>query len=315
LYHLGDAAASRTHLEQGLALYDPQQHRHLAFLYGQDLGMSCLCYTALDLWHLGYPDQALRHSQEGLTRARELSHPFSLAWALSNIVFFHLLRRERRIAQELNKEAIALCTEQGFTLYVAAFTLFQGSLLAAQGQGEEGIAQIQQGLAAWRAAGAEAYVPCWLAFLAEAYGQMERVEEGLATLAEALTIVHKNRDEVWKAELYRLKGQLTLQQLSVASSQLSVTNPQSPIPNPQTEAEACFQQAIDIARQQGAKLWELRATTRLSRLWLQQGKPAAARQLLAEVYGWFTEGFETPDLQEARALLEELTNTMSSLQN
>jgi predicted ATPase len=164
---------------------------------------------------------------------------------------------------------------------------------------------MRQGLAAFRATGAEIDSPYYLALLAEAYGKAGQAEEGLSTLAEALEVVDKNGERFYEAELYRLKGELTLQS-SVQRLESSVTNPHPSIPNPQSEAEACFQKAIEIARQQSAKSLELRATASLSRLWQSQGKKAEARQLLAEIYGWFTEGFDTADLQDAQALLHTL---------
>ena len=148
--------------------------------------------------------------------------------------------------------------------------------------------------------------PCFLAWLAAGYGGAGQAEDGLTAVAEALRLVDKNDERFYEAELYRLKGELTLQKLSVASSQLSVTKPQAPPPTPQVEAEECFLKAIDIAREQQAKSLELRAATNLARLWQQQGKQAEARALLAPVYQWFTEGFDTADLQDAKALLEEL---------
>ena len=200
-----------------------------------------------------------------------------------------------------------LSREQGFAYYLMQGTLLRGRALAEQGHGEEGIAQMCQGLAAYRATGTETGQPPFLAWLAEAHKKVGQAEEGFTALAEALAIVNKTGERWYEAELYRLKGELTLQKLSVASSQLSVTNPQSPTPNPHAEAEACFQKAIEIARRQQAKSLELRASMSLSRLWQQQGKKEEARQMLAEIYNWFTEGFDTKDLQEAKALLAELT--------
>jgi predicted ATPase len=165
----------------------------------------------------------------------------------------------------------------------------RGWALALQGQGEEGIAQIQQGLAAFRAAGAELDRPRWLTLLVEAYRQVEQTEAGLTVLAEALATVHKTGERRWEAELHRLKGELLLRQAS-----------------PTEEVEACFRQALEIARRQQAKSLELRAAMSLARLWQQQGKRAEACELLAPIYGWFTEGFDTADLQEAKALLEAL---------
>jgi predicted ATPase len=166
-------------------------------------------------------------------------------------------------------------------------------------------------MAADRAAGTELFRPYHLALLAEAYGKAGQIEEGLAALAEALDLVDKTGERMHEAELYRLTGELTLQQLSVASSQLSVTNPQSPTPNPQTEAEACFLKAVDVAQKQQAKSLELRTVTSLARLWQQQSKKIEARQMLIDVYNWFTEGFDTQDLKDAKALLEELARPNS----
>ena len=185
---------------------------------------------------------------------------------------------------------MTLSTEQGFSHWLVVGTLMRGWALAAQGQEAEGIAQMHQALAARRAAGAELGRSCWLTLLAEAYGGMGQAEEGLALLAEALAVVNNSRECHWEAELYRLRGELLLKR---------------PVSDEQ-QAEACFSQALDIARHQQAKSWELRAAMSLSRLWQRQGRRAEARKLLAPVYGWFTEGFDTADLQEAKALLEEL---------
>jgi predicted ATPase len=184
---------------------------------------------------------------------------------------------------------MALASEKGFPQMVVVPMITCGWALVMQDQGEEGIAQLQQGMAAFRAAAGELDRPRFLAQLAEAYGQMGQTEAGLTTLAEALAIAHTIGDRYWEAELYRLKGELLLRQAS-----------------PTAEAEACFRQALDIARRQQAKALELRAATSLSRLWRQQGKRTAAHDLLAPIYGWFTEGFDTTDLQEAKALLDAL---------
>ena len=163
---------------------------------------------------------------------------------------------------------------------------------------------MRQGLTAYRATGGEAHVPKFLSLLAEAYGKVGQAEEGLTVLAEALAMVNKNGERVWKAELYRLKGELSLQLKQVETSQ----DKSEVKTNPEAEAEECFCKAIEIARRQSAKAWELRAVMSLSRLWQRQGKKAEARQLLMEIYNWFTEGFDTKDLQEAKALLEELSH-------
>jgi TOMM system kinase/cyclase fusion protein len=295
----GEFAPAQVHLAQGIALYDPQRHQAHAVRYGQDPGMFCRAYAALTLWYLGYPDQALQRSREALTLARELAHPFSLGLALCFAAILHQFRREGPLAQEQAEVGIALATEQGFAVLRANGTIFRGWALAQQsaepgiGQGlrEEGMAQIQQGLAAWRATGSETFRPYGLALLAEASAQAGQREAGLSLLAEALVVANDTGERRWDAELYRLKGELLL--AHTGESDL--------------EAESCFGQALDIARRQEAKSWELRAAMSLSRLWQRQGKRTEARELLAPIYGWFTEGFDTADLHEAKALLATLS--------
>jgi predicted ATPase len=310
-FNLGELATAREHLEQAIALYDPQQHRSHASLYGQDPGVICWSNGALVWWSLGYPDQALERSHEVLRLAQGLSHPLDLAYALHCAAGLHQCRREGQATQERAEELIALSREQGFPYWLAIGTIYRGWALAEQGQGEEGIAQVRQGLAAYRATGSELFRPYHLAQLAGAYGKVGQAEEGLSALAEALTLINKTGERWCEAELYRLKGELMLQKLSVASRQLSVSNPQSLTPNtqhptPSTQAEACFWKAVEIARKQQAKSLELRAVVSLSRLWQSQGKKKGAHEMLAEIYGWFTEGFDTKDLQEAKALLAQL---------
>jgi predicted ATPase/class 3 adenylate cyclase len=290
LFWRGQLVAARAHLEQGIALYDSQQHRAHALLYGQDPGIGCRVYAALVLWRLGYPAQALQRVHKALTLARELAHPFSLALALSYAAGVSRLRREWPASQAHTETLLALATEQGFAFWVASGTMLRGAALAAQGQGEAGIAEIRQGLAAWRATGAEVNVPGFLAMLATAYGDVGQPEAGLPLLDEALALGDKNDEHANEAEVYRVKGELLLM--------LSAEH--------QAEAAACYHQAIALARRQQAKSWELRAAMSLARLWQQQGKRTEARELLAPIYGWFTEGFDTADLQEAKALLEAL---------
>jgi predicted ATPase len=254
------------------------------------------------LWWLGYPDQALQMSHEALTLAQELAHPLSLASALVFAAWLHHLRREWPLTHERAEAARALGVEQGLAVIPIMGTIFRGWAQAQRsaepatrhGHREEGIAQMQQGLAAWRATGAAVFQPYGLALLAEASAQVGQIEAGLTLLAEALAMTNDKGERRWEAELYRLKGELLL-------------HAECGVQNAALTAEACFQQALDVARQQQAKSWELRAAMSLSRLWQRQGKSDAARQLLAPIYGWFTEGFDTADLQEARALLEELS--------
>jgi predicted ATPase len=290
VYFLGDVTLARVHLEQGMALYDPQQHHHLAFRYGLDIGVWCLSYGAWPLWLLGYPEQALQRNQEALTLARQLAHPLSLAAALGYGAILHYFCRDGQAAQELAESGMGLSSEEGFPQFLALGRITRGWALAMQGQGEEGIAQLHQGMAAIRAAGVELGRPHFLALFAEAYGQVGQTEAGLTALAEALAAVHNTGERWWEAELYRLQGELLLRRASLTE-----------------EGEACFRQALEMARQQQEKSLELRAATSLSCLWRQQGKRAEAYALLAPIYSWFTEGFDTADLQEAQALLEELS--------
>ncbi len=236
------------------------------------------------------PAQAVRRSQEALALAQALAHPYSLAVAQHFAACLHYRRREVPAVQAQADALLTLATAQGFPLCVGYGTCWRGWALAMQGQGEAGLAQLRQGLAAVLATGQELSRPLCLVLLAEAAGHAGQVEEGLRLLAEALTAFEASGRGDLLAEAYRLQGDLLLRQAVPDAAQ----------------AEACFQQALAIARRQQAKSWELRAAMSLSRLWQQQGKRAEARELLAPIYGWFTEGFDTADLQEAKALLEEL---------
>jgi len=308
LIYLGECAMARRYLEQSLALYNLAQHRSLAFLYGQDHGVACLSYAAWVLWFLGYPDQALQRSQEALSLAQELSHPFSRAFALNFAALLRLYRREGQAAQVQAETLIALSVEQGFALYGAHGTILRGGALAVQGQREAGMAQMLQGLEAQQATGAVVRRPYYLAVLAEVYGRQQQAREGLTLLTAALEVVHKTAERVYEAELYRLEGELLLQQCQDSGCAVPVASPQPLTLSPQVEveAEACFLKALEVARRQQAKAWELRAAISLGRLWRQQGKRQEACELLASIYDCFTEGFDTADLQEAKALLAAL---------
>jgi predicted ATPase/class 3 adenylate cyclase len=288
LFNGGELAAARMHQEQGLRLYDPLRHRTHAALYsGHDPGVCCRYRAAPALWLLGYPDQAVASSQAALALAQQLAHPYSLTQALYWAAVLHHLRREVPLTQAHAEAAMTIATDQGFQQLAGAMPL-RGWALTVSGHGEEGITRIR--LAVHRATRATRDRTYHLALLAEASAQVGQTAEGLEAVTEALTTLGKTGVRWWEAELYRLRGELLLQH--------AVAQPE--------EAEACFQQALDIARRQQAKSLELRAAMSLSRLWQRQGKRDAARELLAPIYGWFTEGFDTADLQEARGLLDEL---------
>lgn len=290
LLYLGELVSAVQHLEQGIALYNPRERRSLTFNAGTDPGVMCISRAGWTLWMLGYPEQALKRVHEALTLAQELSHPYSLAFALHYVAVLHQSRREVQLTQKWAEATIKLSSEQGFAYYLGAGMCMRGWALAEQGTAEEGIAQLHQGLTIWQGMGIGLAQTHMLFRLAEAYRKGGQVQEGLRVLAEALAAVHKNAERHCQAELYRLRGELILLQA---------------IPDEQ-QAETSFHQALDFARYQYAKSLELRAVIGLTRQWQKQGKRAEASQMLAAVYAWFTEGFETPDLQEAKVLLEEL---------
>ena len=277
------------HLEEAIARYTPDQHRAPLFRMGHDPGVSCRAYAALTLWLLGYPAQALARLHDALALAHALSHPFSLAFARCWAAYVYQLRRDVPAVHEQAEAAVALSTEQGFPLWAAWGTSLRGWALAMQGQGEEGMTQVRQGIAACEPPGRALLVPYSCTVLADVCDHLGHTEDGLQALAEAHPLVEQNEERWWEAEVCRLRGVLLLRQPGT----------------PQAEAETWLQRALDVARHQEAKSLELRAAMSLSRLWHQQGKRRAAHDLLAEVYAWFTEGFDTADLQDAKALLEE----------
>jgi class 3 adenylate cyclase/predicted ATPase len=290
LFYLGAGAEAQRHFTHGIALSEPQQHRASTFLYGEDAGAMCGCYAALTLWLLGYPDQGRRQMDAAMARARQTAYPFSVGVALCMAAIFHTFRREWPAAQAQAEAAIRLTQEQGFPLWMLYGSLLRVWTLVQQGHAPEGITQLTQGVSAVCATGTTTLRPYLLALLAEAHGILGQPEAGLTVLTDALTQVATTGERWYEAELYRLQGALLLQQS----------------PDHGAEAEASFHYALGMVRQQQAKSLELRAATSLARLWQRQGKRAEAHALLAPVYGWFTEGFDTADLQEARALLDEL---------
>ena len=296
LFLFGKLLPALEHFERAISLYDPQRHHVHAFVYGLDPGVFCLGRSAWLLQLLGHPDQASKRMAEALGLAHGQSHAFSLAVAIMHACPIHGLRSEWLALQQQAEAAIAVCGEQGFASILAQATMYRGDALAQQGQAEEGIALMREGMDAQLATGASLFRPLFLCFLAKACATAGRFEEGLAAVEEANAIVEKTDEGYYVAELHRLKGELVLGRSGVEAE-----------PSVQTEAEECFRKSIEIARQQEAKSFELRAVTSLSRLWKQQGKKAEARQALAEIYGWFSEGFETADLKDARALLEQLS--------
>jgi predicted ATPase len=286
----GNLVAARAHLEQSLELSTPEQPSTPIFAAGLHPRVASLVWLGRAMWMLGYADQAQQRSKDAVALAQRMEHTPSLAYAE---YFATMLYQHRQDARGTSAHAEALMTiadEQGFALRFEQGRILRGWGLAMCGEVAAGVAQIRQGLAALEGIGPKLAQPYHLTLLAEAYDQAGRPEIGLQVLAEALTLLEATEERWWEAELHRLKGALLLH---------------LPIPD-LPQAEACFQQALAVACSQQAKGLELRAALSLSGLWQQQGQPQAARALLAPICGWFTEGFDTPDLQAARALLREL---------
>jgi predicted ATPase len=289
-FSLGALPTARSHLEAGSARYTPDQRRAPAFRIGPDLGVGCRVYTAITLWILGYPAQAMVHIHEALVLAQALAHPYSLAFARICTAWVYKFRRDVSAVHEQAEAIVTLSTEHSFPHWAAQGAIFRGWALTMQGQGEEGLAQVRQGITVQRATGAVLRIPYFCTVLAEVADHLGRPADGLQALAEAHTLVEQQEERWWEAEIYRLRGVLLLRQSGTS----------------QAEAEAWLRRALDVARHQEAKSLELRAAISLSRLRQQQGKRDEARGLLAPIYGWFTEGFETLDLVEAKAFLVEL---------
>ena len=299
LFYRGQFTSAYDHAQQCIALYDPLQHHALASLYGYDLGVASQGYAAQALWMLGYPDQAQRRCQEALSLAQTLSHPFSEAFILGHLAVLSQFGRDGYAVCEHAQGLIAFCADKGFHQWIEMGVILQGWGLAMQGQGEVGIAQMQQGLASSGDAGIGLGRAPVMAQLAEAYRIAGQTDAGLRALEQARAAMEATGECWWAAETYRLQGELLLQ--TDAGQRHSEANPASR-----------FRQAMAIARQQGAKSFELRAAIGLARLWQSQDKRQDAYDLLAPVYGWFTEGLDTADLQEGKLLLDELRRNQNS---
>jgi predicted ATPase len=298
-FYLGDPGAARGHLEHSIALHARLPHRPPALNALADFEVVCRLVAGDALQQLGYPDQARQRGAEALALTQGMASPYNRCNLLLYLAFGHLFRREWRRAQPWVEEALRLATTHGFVLLTALSTLVQGATLTAQDAAQDGLVHIQQGLAACHSLGAQVLQPWGLAMLAESYGRLGQPEAGLAALTEAHALMTTTREALYAAEIARLEGELRLQ-AGAGVPAVGVG------PSPASTVETCFQQALEIARGQQARWWELRAAVSLSRLWQQQGKRQDAYDLLAPLYGWFTEGFDTADLQEARALLDEL---------
>jgi predicted ATPase len=293
LLHIGDLAEGRAHYAQALALYDPAEQRPLVARFGGvDIRVAILANRSIGLWPLGYPEAALTDTEQALKNAREVSQAPSLMFALVYTSITYSFLANYAVAKALTDELVALGDETGATFWKAAGIAFQGSVLSLNDQAADAVHTITSGITAWRSMGGTVFSPRWLSCLARAYAELSRYDDAWRYIGEAVTLVETTKKRWCEAEVYRMAGEIAF------------LLPEREI----SKAGAFFERALAVARQQQAKSWELRASISLARLWRDQGKTVEARELLAPVYGWFTEGFDTRDLKQAKALLEELAS-------
>jgi class 3 adenylate cyclase/predicted ATPase len=290
LANVGDLTQGRAHLDRAMALYDPAAHRPLATRFGQDVGVSILSSRSLAVWALGHVDAALEDADHALRDARGIGEFAALMYALSFGAHTHILCRNYATANLLSDEIVALADEKGAAQYKAAGKLMRGSVFALTEKASDAVPTITSGLTAWRSTGATLWMPTFLSYLASAHAELGQFDEAWRCATEARATLEATEERLWEAEVHRIAGEIALMSLERDAA----------------KAEACFERALDVARKQQAKSWELRAAMSMARLWRDQGKRDEARELLAPIYGWFTEGFDTLDLKQAKALLEEL---------
>ena len=292
LMHTGDIQEARVHIDRAVALYDPTKHRQLATRFGQDVRVALLFYRSLALWPLGYPEEALADADRAIRDAREIGQAASLMAALTLTSLSQIHCGNYAIAKAQLDEAITLANEKGAVFWKVGAMLVQGCLFAIAGKASDAVRAITSGLSAWHATGTTVWMPTYLSYLTRAYVELGQFDEASRCIEEAMIAVQTTSENWYEADLHRMAGEIALT---------------SPKPDA-VQAEANFERSLAVARQQQAKSWELRAAMSMARLWRSQGKVQQARELIAPVYGWFTEGFDTRDLKEAQALLEELSS-------
>lgn len=286
----GSIAECRAHLDQAVALYDPAEHRQLATRFSQDPGVTALFYRSWALWFLGYPEAALRDAANALRNARETGQATTLLFALAHAAVLHLLCGNYAVAAEQARELLALAEEKNTPFWKALGRMDQGCALVLTGRASDATEMLISGMAGFRATGAKAWMPFYLPYLARCHAELGQFEEAWRCIDEAMRAAETTKETWCEAEIHRTAGEITLI---------------SPAPDA-AKAQAYFERAIAISREQTAKFWELRAAMSLARLWSDQGRRQQAHELLAPVYGWFTEGFDTRDLEQAKALLEQI---------
>ena len=286
----GDFANARAHYDQGISLYAPAEHRSLLTRFGQDAGVSILSFRSLTLWLLGYPDAALADATRAIKDAREIGHAASLMFALLHGSLLHILRGNDATVSAVSDELALLADEKDAFFWKGLGLSVRGCLSATTGNAAEAIHMLTSGIAPFRLTGATLWMPLHTSYLMRAYADLGQLDDAWRCVSDAVGVIETTKETWWEAELYRSAGEISLQ----------TTEPNA------VKAERYFERALAVARQQHAKSWELRASMSLARLWRDQRKVQQARELLAPLYGWFTEGFETRDLIDAKALLEEL---------
>ena len=288
----GAIAEGRVHFDQAMALYDPAEHLPLATRFGQEVRVAIFSFRSIALWVLGYPNAALEDVKHALDNAREIGQVATLMYALTNTSPVLVGCGSYELANAQLDELIALADEKGASYWKAIGMLFRGNLYALTGNASGAVQMITTGITAFRSTGARLHEPAWLSYLAIAHTILGEFDDAWRRIGEAMTSVETRKEKLWEAEVNRTAGEIAL-----LSPQMDAA-----------KAQAYFERALAVARQQQAKSWELRAAMSLARLWRDQGKPQQARELLGPVHGWFTEGFDTRDLKEAKALLEELVS-------
>jgi predicted ATPase len=287
----GNFVEAVVHKDQALALYDPVEHRPLAMRFVQDPRVSALMFRSLALWALGYPEAGLADTEQALSVARETGLAASLMHAMVMTCLTQLLSRNYAMAKAQSDELIRMAEKTGAVHYKAVGMMRRASLLALTGKPSDAVSMFTSAIPAMRSRGATLFRPVWLSLLARAYGELGQFYQAWSHIGEAITAVETTGEKWYEADVHRIAGEIALM---------------SPEPDA-AKAEACFERALAVARAQQAKSWELRAAISMARLWRDQGKRDEARELLAPVYSWFTEGFDTLDLKQAKALLDELT--------
>ena len=289
LFYVGDLKSAHKMLEMGIDIYDSEQHSVHAFLYGQDPGVACMSYSAITLWSQGYPDEAIKRSQDAIALARQVAHPFSLALALDFAALLNALRREGKSALDYATEAVEISSKHSFPVWQAVGMILSGWAMAERGEAQAGLTRMHEGLDSWQATGATLGRPFFLALLAEAMQWGGQTEQALGVIKEALGAVEASGEKVHESELHRLHGEL----LHLLGRELD-------------DIVGAFQQAIDVSRRQGAKTMELRAAFRAAQILKDLGEQGWARNVLQKLFDDIGTIEETADLKEARALLEEL---------